>query len=167
MKRGEKNIFIGIGVLVGGSILYSALMAPNNKDPNSRSTEIPFYSNAAPELKHQGESLIKSLNCRECHSLWTLRDAMQAVPSPPLDGIGSLKDEQWLYTYLSAVSPQDIVPSRLKPEYRMPSYASLSEAERRTLASYLASLKVRDWYLDEVRKQEFEKLTGNTYGKQP
>ena len=45
----------------------------------------------------------------------------------------------------------------------MPSYAQLPESERRLLASYMASLKVKDWYLEETRKAEFEKLTGKEY----
>ena len=48
----------------------------------------------------------------------------------------------------------------LKQEYRMPSYAGMPENERHTLASYLASLKVRDWYLEQTRQAEYEKLTG-------
>lgn len=47
--------------------------------------------------------------------------------------------------------------------YRMPSYAHLSEQERQTLAAYVASLKVQDWYLEETRKAEYEKLTGKPY----
>jgi sulfur-oxidizing protein SoxX len=42
----------------------------------------------------------------------------------------------------------------------MPSYAHLSENERRLLARYMASLRVQDWYLEETRKAEHEKLTG-------
>jgi len=52
---------------------------------------------------------------------------------------------------------------RLKLEYRMPSYAQLPENERRLLASYMASLKVQDWYLEETRKAEYVKLTGKEY----
>ena len=91
---------------------------------------------------------------------------MQAVPAPSLDGIGSLRDEAWFYRYLSAPSPQDILPSRLKAKYQMPSYADLPESERKILAAYLASLKVEDWYLEEVRKAEYEKLTGKDYPAQ-
>jgi len=85
---------------------------------------------------------------------------MQAVPAPMLDGIGSLRSEAWLFAYLSAENPQSILPSRLKPEYRMPSFARLSDAERRTLAGYLASLQVKDWYLEQTRRLEHDKLTG-------
>jgi len=77
-----------------------------------------------------------------------------------LDGIGSLRSEEWLYAYLSAGNPQSILPSRLKPEYRMPSYSHLSDAQRHTLASYLASLRVKDWYLEQTRRLEHDKLTG-------
>ena len=45
----------------------------------------------------------------------------------------------------------------------MPSFASLTDAERRTLARYMASLKVKDWYLDSTRAAEYEKLTGKAY----
>jgi hypothetical protein len=45
----------------------------------------------------------------------------------------------------------------------MPSYAQLSDNERHLLASYMASLKVKDWYLEETRKAEYEKLTGKEY----
>ena len=45
----------------------------------------------------------------------------------------------------------------------MPSYAQLPEKERRLLAAYMASLKVQDWYLQETRKAEYEKLTGKDY----
>ena len=47
----------------------------------------------------------------------------------------------------------------------MPSYASLPEQDRRVLAQYLASLKVKDWYLEQTRKAEYEKLTGLEYKK--
>jgi len=55
------------------------------------------------------------------------------------------------------------LPSRLKPEYRMPSFADLPDGERRVLAKYMASLKVKDWYLDSARAAEYEKLTGKEY----
>lgn len=85
---------------------------------------------------------------------------MRSVPAPALDGIGSLHDEQWFFDYFSADDPQQIQPSRLKAEYQMPSYAHLPEHERRTLAAYMASLKVKDWYLDEAREARCRKLTG-------
>jgi hypothetical protein len=77
-----------------------------------------------------------------------------------LDGIGVLHDEDWFYRYLSAANPQAISPSRLKPQYRMPSYARLPEQDRHMLAQYMASLKVKDWYRDRVVKAEHSALTG-------
>ena len=97
--------------------------------------------------------------------LWGTRDLTLAVPAPALDGIGSLRDEAWLYTYFSSENPQSMLPSRLKPQYRMPSYAKLPEEDRRVLAQYMASLKVEDWYLPEAKKAEYEKLTGNPMPK--
>ena len=87
----------------------------------------------------------------------------ESVPAPMLDGLGSLRSEEWFYQYFSAANPQAILPSRLKLEFRMPSYAKLPENERRLLASYMASLKVKDWYLEETRKAEYVKLTGKEY----
>src|SRR5450756_1461575 len=71
-----------------------------------------------------------------------------------------LRTETWLYEYLSSPNPQVVLPSRLKKEYQMPSYATLPEGERHLLAQYLASLKVKDWYFDQTKKAEYEKLTG-------
>ena len=44
----------------------------------------------------------------------------------------------------------------------MPSYAALPEADRATLADYLASMQVKDWYLDQTRRLEHDKLTGDS-----
>jgi len=64
-----------------------------------------------------------------------LRDSLQSVPAPMLDGIGSLHSEDWIYKYLSSSNPQAVVPSRLKLEYRMPSYTDMPEADRRTMSN--------------------------------
>ena len=143
-------------MLLLGAGLLRALLQPRT----ARDGEIPFYSTATPETAAAAGDLVRAQGCRQCHSLWSTRDLMQAVPAPMLDGMGALRSEQWLYDYLSAPVPQAILPSRLKPEYRMPSYAALPEPQRRLLASYLASLRVRDWYLEQTRRLEHDKLTG-------
>jgi len=158
MKAGERNLLILIAVVVGFMLVYRGYQEFSNPDPG-----IPFYTTASPELKREAEALYKRLKCSKCHALWMVRNMMANVPAPALDGIGSLKSEEWFYRYLSAEDPQAILPSRLRPEYRMPSYAHLPEEERRLLAAYLASLKVEDWYLEETRKAEYEKLTGKPY----
>ena len=56
-----------------------------------------------------------------------------------------------------------MLKGRLKREWSMPSYAHLTESERRTLAAYMASLQVEDWYLDELKKLEYKKLTGDEW----
>lgn len=157
MKAGEKVVFGGVAALIVGAVLWAALKGGHVEHDDMA---VPFFSTAPAEVQRQAGELIRALNCRDCHALWTVRSALQAVPAPPLDGMGSLKSEEWLYQYFSAERPQDILPSRLKAEYRMPSYAYLPEAERRLLAGYIASLKVEDWYLDEVKKLEREKLFG-------
>ncbi len=160
MKKGEKGILVVIGLVV---VAFTGINHYRQAQEEGPDKGIPFYTTAPEALQKQGAELYRELSCRDCHSLWGIRNAMQAVPSPSLDGIGSLKEEAWLYDYLSAEDPQSIVPTRLKAEYQMPSYAHLPEQERRTLAKYLSSLKVEDWYLEEVRKGEYEKLTGETY----
>lgn len=159
MRRGEKGILLIMAVIVGGLMINNA-MRLGNKDKHN--TKLPFYTTAPAQLQHQGLELIRKYQCRTCHILWTVRDSMQSVPAPALDGIGSLKDEAWLYNYLSVPNPQSIIKSRLKKEYQMPSYAHIDKADRVVLARYLSSLKVEDWYLNEVKKAEYEKLSGKT-----
>jgi cbb3-type cytochrome oxidase cytochrome c subunit len=160
MKRGEALILATMGVVVVGLMARNviSLHTAGQQDPG-----IPFYSTASPELQREAGDLYRSNNCRHCHSLWTLKSAFESVPAPALDGQGSLHSEQWFYQYFSSPDPQSIVPSRLLAEYRMPSLAGLPDAERRTLAKYMASLKVKDWYLDATRAAEYEKLTGKAY----
>lgn len=160
MKKGEKGIFalIGLSVVMFVVVNHYRQAQEEGEDPG-----IPFYSTADAELKEHGAKLYRQFKCRDCHTLWGVRNPMQSVPAPSLDGIGSLKSEQWLYDYLSAKDPQAIIPSRLKAEYRMPSFAFLTEEDRRTLSAYLASLKVEAWYLEKSQKAEYEKLTGQSY----
>jgi len=160
MKAGEKNILIGVVVFVAVVMIYLTVVISQdgNKDQG-----IPFYSTAPKHVQNDALLMMKKLKCRDCHTLWTQRNIMQTVPSPPLDGIGSIRDEAWFFQYFSAEDPQTILPSRLKPEFRMPSYAALEQDQRRLLAKYMDSLKVEDWYLEETQKREYEKLTGKQY----
>ena len=160
LKGGEVLVLATIAVVVGALMVRNVIGLRSVREPDRG---IPFYSNATPALKRQAGDLYRRENCRQCHALWTLRSPFQSVPAPALDGIGSLRSEDWLFRYFSAADPQGILPSRLKPEYRMPSLAALPEAERHTLAQYMASLKVKDWYLEDTRRAEYEKLTGKAY----
>ncbi len=157
VKTGEIVLAAVLGLMVAGGVVRAIVHRPTAQDG-----EIPFYSTAPAPLATAATELIHRYSCRDCHSLWTTRNAMQAVPAPMLDGIGSLRSAQWLYDYLSAPDPQAILRSRLKVEYRHPSHAAdMSAADRRTLADYLASLRVKDWYLDQTRRLEHDKLTGD------
>lgn len=160
MRTGEKWILAGIGIVVAFAMARNVwrLQVQTEPDPG-----IPFYSTANAELTRAGSDLYRRLECKSCHTLWTVRNMFESVPAPALDGIGSLRNEEWFYTYFSAPDPQAILPSRLKPEYQMPSYAQLPEQERRVLAAYMASLKVKDWYFEETKQAEYEKLTGKDY----
>jgi cbb3-type cytochrome oxidase cytochrome c subunit len=160
MRRGEALILATIGVVVAGIMARNAI---NLHYAGREDRGIPFYTTADRQLAREAGDLYRSNNCRQCHSLWTVKSPFESVPAPALDGIGSLRSEEWFYQYFSAADPQSILPSRLKAEYRMPSFANLTDGERRTLARYMASLKVKDWYLDGTRAAEYEKLTGKAY----
>jgi L-cysteine S-thiosulfotransferase len=160
MKRGEKAVLALIGLVLFASVVRSQLHVEEKHD-----RDIPFYSTATPDVARKAMDIYRSNGCKSCHTLWTLRDMLQSVPAPMLDGIGSLRTETWLYEYLSSPNPQAVLPSRLKKEYQMPSYATLPEGERHLLAQYLASLKVKDWYFDQTKKAEYEKLTGVEFQK--
>jgi hypothetical protein len=155
MKGGEKFVLIATGVL----LIFGVIRNINHvEEPHEN--DIPFYTTATAEVAVKATDLYRANTCRSCHSLWSMKDVMQSVPAPMMDGIGSLRTEAWLYDYLSAPNPQSILPSRLKKKYQMPSFATMPEAERRLLANYLSSLKVKDWYLEQTKKEEKEKLTG-------
>ena len=158
MKKGEKLIFVAIVLVIVGLMgrNFYTIMFATEKDPG-----IPFYTTADAELDRAGNSVYSQYKCKKCHTLWTMRDMMRNVPAPMIDGIGSLRSEKWLYDYLSSEEPQSILPSRLKAEFRMPSYAHMAEKDRRDLAAYLSSLRVEDWYLEELKKLEYRKLTGD------
>jgi sulfur-oxidizing protein SoxX len=160
LKGGEVLVLAIIAVVVGGLMVRTVIGLRSSRELDRG---IPFYSTATPAFNREAGDLYRRENCRQCHSLWTLRSPLQSVPAPALDGIGSLHSEDWFFRYFSATDPQSILPSRLKREYRMPSLAALPEAERHTLAQYMASLKVKDWYLEDTRRAEYEKLTGKAY----
>lgn len=162
MKKGEKVIFGLVGLMAVSSIAYKGWQIGHQKEED-KDPGIPYYSTASPELSDKAGLLIRQHSCKDCHKLFFLNNLTQNVPAPSLDGIGSLKEETWFYDYFSAENPQDIIPSRLKPQFRMPSFADIPEADRRVLAAYMASLKVEDWYLEETRIAEYEKLTGKDY----
>jgi sulfur-oxidizing protein SoxX len=160
VKRGEKAVFIGIMIFVIFMMARNLWTVETSKEIDKG---IPYYTTASADLTRDAMDVYRKQNCKNCHSLWTVRNMLDNVPAPILDGLGSLHSEQWFYQYFSAENPQSIVPSRLKQEFRMPSYSQLSESDRHLLASYMAKLKVKDWYLEETRKAEFEKLTGKEY----
>jgi len=148
-------------LLLVGMFLFAvvqSLLHPSGVDTSERG--LPYYTDADAALARSGGQLYKRLNCRSCHKIWAVKNLYETVPAPSLDGIGSLRTEEWLYQYFSTDNPQSMLPTRLKEKFKMPSYAKLPEQDRRLLAAYFASLKVRGWYLDETRKAEQKKLTG-------
>jgi len=148
-------------LLLAAALVVAIVQSMVKPTKQSGDKGLPFYSTADKQLERAGSDLYRSLQCRNCHSIWSVKSIYQSVPAPSLDGIGSLRSEAWLYRYFSAGNPQSILPSRLKKKYRMPSYANLPEAERHLLARYFASLRVKDWYLDETIRAEQKKLTGH------
>ncbi|MDQ6993011.1 MAG: c-type cytochrome [Mariprofundus sp.] len=139
--------------------VVQSLISPTKPDTSERG--LPYYSTADAALTRSGAALYKKLQCRNCHKIWSVKNLYETIPAPSLDGIGSLRSEEWLYTYFSSKNPQSMLATRLKEKFKMPSYASLSEDDRRVLSLYFASLKVRSWYLEETRKAEQKKLKGS------
>ncbi|HKI61093.1 MAG TPA: c-type cytochrome [Mariprofundaceae bacterium] len=139
--------------------MVQSFVSPTKPDTGEQG--LPFYSTADAALARSGSQLYQKLKCQNCHTIWAVKNLYETVPAPSLDGIGSLRTEEWLYLYFSSKNPQKMLPTRLKKEYKMPSYAYLSEDDRIVLSRYFASLKVRGWYLDETRKAEQKKLTGH------
>lgn len=160
MKQGEKIVFVVIAIVVVGFMVRNLWLLNTSKEVDKG---IPYYSTASATLERAAMDIYRQQNCKSCHSLWTVRDLMKSVPAPILDGMGSLRSEDWFYQYFSAINPQAILQSRLKKEYQMPSYAQLPESDRRLLARYMSSLRVQDWYLEETRRAEHEILTGQKF----
>ncbi len=157
MKTGERWIAVAVAAIFVFAVV-KVFVFDAKQDADDKG--IPFYSTADKATAKEASELYRQLSCRECHDLWGTRTFTQHVPAPSLDGIGSLRSEAWLYAYFSAKNPQEIIPSRLKKKYQMPSYAYLPEEKRRLLARYFASMKVKDWYLQETRKAEHLRRTG-------
>ena len=160
MRKGEKGIFavmaVSIVILIGVKVYQNS--KNEGEDPG-----IPFYSTASKEITNSAAKVMHFVECKKCHSIWGMKGFTQSVPAPSLDGMGMFRSEEWLYEYFSAENPQDILPTRLKPDFRMPSLSHLTDQERKDLASYIFSLKVEDWYLEETKKARYEKLTGKDY----
>ncbi len=160
MRKGEKGIFVAMAVSI---VVLIGVKVYMNSQTEGEDPGIPFYSTAPKDVTKAAAKVMHFVGCKKCHSLWGVRGFTQSVPAPALDGMGMFRTEEWLYRYFSAENPQDILPSRLKPDYRMPSLTHLTEQERKDLASYIFSLKVEDWYLEETKKARYEKLTGKDY----
>jgi len=139
--------------------MVQSMVSPTK--PDTGENGLPFYSTADAALERSGSQLYQKLKCQKCHKIWAVKNLYETVPAPSLDGIGSLRSEEWLYQYFSSENPQEFLPTRLKAEYKMPSYAYLSKDERIVLSRYFASLKVKGWYLEETKKAEQKKLTGH------
>jgi len=162
MRKGEKIIF---GAMLASVVVLTIVKVVKHNEDEGEDPGIPFYSTASPKIEKSAAKTMHLFNCRKCHSLWGTKNFTQSVPAPSLDAMGMFRSEEWLYEYFSAENPQEILPSRLKEEYRMPSLLKATEQERRDLAKYIASLKVEDWYFEEAKKARYEKLTGKEYPK--
>ncbi|MDQ6981583.1 MAG: c-type cytochrome [Mariprofundus sp.] len=147
-------LFAGVFIVA----VVQSILDPSEPDTTERG--LPYYTTANAALARSGGELYKRLQCRSCHKIWAVKNLYETVPAPNLDGIGSWRSEAGLYRYFSSENPQSMVPTRLKEKFKMPSYAKLSEQDRRLLAVYFSSLKVRGWYYEETRKAEQKKLTG-------
>ncbi len=159
MRKGERNIFLGIALTIIALMFFNGV---RQQQASTQDRTLPFYTTSTDQQNRQAMNVYRHYDCKSCHALWTVKDIMRTVPAPALDGIGSLRTRDWLYKYMTATKPQEILPSRLKAEFRMPSYATMPEEDMKTLVDYLASLKAQDWYLNDLRRSECRKLTGDS-----
>ena len=79
MKRGEKIVFGLIALVVVATITRNIITLETQSKPDPG---IPFYSTANAELAQAGALLYRNQQCRQCHSLWSVRNMMEAVPAP-------------------------------------------------------------------------------------
>jgi len=86
MRKGEKWVLGLIGAIVVFAMAKNIWRLSNSTEVDPG---IPFYSTASPALSRAGSDLYRSLRCKDCHSLWTVRNMLEFVPAPALDGIGS------------------------------------------------------------------------------
>ena len=101
MRKGEKGI---IAVILAVSAIVMLVQGWNISQEKEKDPGIPFYSTSPKELASRASELYRRYDCRDCHSLWGIRNILQAVPAPSLDGIGSWRDEKWLFDYFSAAA---------------------------------------------------------------
>lgn len=132
MKKGEKVIW-GFAALIAVAALYMGYVVYR-----APAKLMPTYQ-VESEAAARGELVYRENNCPACHRIWNLGGSKGGA----LDGVGSRRDAEWLARYLSAGNPQRILPSTQKKIYRMPSFATLPEADRADLVAFLMSLKER------------------------
>jgi len=132
VKKGETVIWgvAGLISLVAVGMGFVAYNAPPEL--------MPTYQVDSKEAA-RGELAYRKNGCPSCHKIWNLGSSRGG----PLDGVGSRRDQDWLYRYLSSSNPQVMLPSTQKMIYRMPSFAQVAEQDRADMAAFLASLKDR------------------------
>ncbi|RME80323.1 MAG: cytochrome c [Zetaproteobacteria bacterium] len=153
---------VSVGLVALAGVFVAGVVQGIVSGQSARTADdFPFYNDLPKDVQRRASDLYRRYKCRDCHVIWGVRNVMQMPPAPSLDGIGSLRSEEWIYAYLSSEDPQQMLPSRLKKRYRHPSYAHIPEQDRRLLARYFAHMRAKPWYLPEVRRAEKEALYGD------
>jgi len=138
VKKGEKVIWALAAMITAGAAYVGVVVY------NAPTKLMPNYQIESVEAG-RGELVYRHGGCSACHKIWNLGGRKGG----PLDGIGSRRDSAWLTAYLSTDDPQAMLPSEVKPIFKMPSFASMSEGERSDMVAFLVSLKMRDQNEDD------------------
>jgi len=116
----------GAGVALGGYILLTVLAAVS--PPAGASQE--EVTGPPPKSVTEGRQIYADNGCASCHSI----KGVGGVVAPPLDGVGSRHDREWLTGHFK--DPQAYTPGSV-----MPAYGHLPETDLEKLTDYMMSLK--------------------------
>jgi len=138
LKQGEKILFGIFGAFLGLAVLAYALL----EIVRLKSEEPMFQSKTSYALSEQGKlgsKLFRERRCTACHR--AMRNGTNMGLN--LDGIGSRKDADWLYGFLSEPEKYYGAPTldHGYPPKEAAYVADLPENERRAIAVFLSELK--------------------------
>ena len=130
MKKGEKVFFVVSVVL---AVLAVASVIERNMRKNGHS--VKDYYEWSPDAK-KGYVLYKKSGCNSCHR--ALRTGEIGV-APVLDGEGTRRTEQWLWSYFK--DPEKLVPGSAHTGKLGPDFRTYSNEKQKLLVAFLKGLK--------------------------
>ena len=129
MKLGEKIVFgiSAVVVLAAAARGYQVITADKPSMPKH------YYE--WDEVGLEGHYLYRELGCKNCHRAMGTGEVGVA---PVLDGVGTRRDKQWLFNYLT--DPTELVEGTAHDGSFAPDFRLLADDDRTLLAAYLSGL---------------------------